>query len=61
MGTPLSPMLTDKHTRSQIEDRHMIRLGPMLTNHTFLAMLGPMKAAEIRANKYTLPPQTQEF
>lgn len=34
-----------------VEDRHMVRFGPELASGTFLCMLGPVKAAELAANK----------
>jgi hypothetical protein len=42
--------LGDRPQPRSVEDRHMVRFGPELARGTFLCMLGPIKAAELRAN-----------
>ena len=36
--------------RRALEDKHMVRFGPEVTRDTLLVMVGPIKAAELRAN-----------
>ena len=43
--------LGDRPQPRSVEDRHMVRFGPELARGTFLCMLGPVKAAELAANK----------
>mmetsp|Transcript_34381 Transcript_34381/g.53638 ORF Transcript_34381/g.53638 Transcript_34381/m.53638 type:complete len:520 (-) Transcript_34381:30-1589(-) len=39
------------NAKRDVEDKHFVRFGPIVTANTFLLMLGPMKAAEMSANK----------
>jgi hypothetical protein len=42
--------LLHTYGRRSVEDKHMVRFGPEVTRNTVLVMVGPLKAAELRAN-----------